>query len=259
MPLKAIMSLADHVSLRPNWGVKNLDLGVSRECNASSGSQEGAFSMKLRIASLSLLTVCYLTLVVAPAMAGTTTVYSNPGPAALTTDAWTINFGLEVSDSFTLASGSSITGLWFIYWDASSGDILTTVNMALGTTSFGGAPGTTVAANSTFLGTNAYGYNLFQADATGLNFAWSGAGYLTLANACSLSGCSVSNPIYWDESKGSSTAYENTIGSIPSESFTLFDPPSSGTPGTTPEPSSIMLFGSGILGLAGVLRRRSKG
>src|ERR1017187_9226034 len=243
MPLKAIMSLADHVSLRPNWGVKNLDLGVSRECNASSGSQEGAFSMKLRIASLSLLTVCYLTLVVAPAMAGTTTVYSNPGPATLTTDAWTINFGLEVSDSFTLASGSSITGLWFIYWDAS----------------FGGAPGTTVAANSTFLGTNAYGYNLFQADATGLNFAWSGAGYLTLANACSLSGCSVSNPIYWDESKGSSTAYENTIGSIPSESFTLFDPPSSGTPGTTPEPSSIMLFGSGILGLAGVLRRRSKG
>ena len=26
--------------------------------------------------------------------------------------------------------------------------------------------------------------------------------------------------------------------------------------GTTPEPSSIMLFGSGILGLAGVLRRK---
>ena len=33
--------------------------------------------------------------------------------------------------------------------------------------------------------------------------------------------------------------------------------PGSGTgPGTVPEPSSIMLFGSGILGLAGVLRRK---
>ena len=36
------------------------------------------------------------------------------------------------------------------------------------------------------------------------------------------------------------------------ESFTL----SSVGGGTTPEPSSILLFGSGILGLAGVLRRK---
>ena len=58
------------------------------------------------------------------------------------------------------------------------------------------------------------------------------------------------------------TAYENTIGSIPSEAFTLTG--TTGTTrharhrhgGTTPEPSSIMLFGSGILGLAGVLRRK---
>jgi hypothetical protein len=34
------------------------------------------------------------------------------------------------------------------------------------------------------------------------------------------------------------------------ESFTLTGG------GTTPEPSSILLFGSGILGLAGVLRRK---
>ncbi|HEY5175964.1 MAG TPA: PEP-CTERM sorting domain-containing protein [Terriglobales bacterium] len=45
--------------------------------------------------------------------------------------------------------------------------------------------------------------------------------------------------------------FENTLGSIPSEAFTL-----TGPGGTTPEPSSIMLFGSGILGLAGVLQRR---
>ena len=46
-------------------------------------------------------------------------------------------------------------------------------------------------------------------------------------------------------------AYENSLGSIPSEHFTLTD-----TSGTTPEPSSILLFGSGILGLVGVLRRK---
>src|ERR1019366_1583370 len=36
------------------------------------------------------------------------------------------------------------------------------------------------------------------------------------------------------------------------ESFTISSLP----PATTPEPSSILLFGSGILGLAGILRRR---
>ena len=59
------------------------------------------------------------------------------------------------------------------------------------------------------------------------NIPWSGDGYVTLSNACSTSGCSVSNPIYWDENSGPSTAYENTIGSIPSEAFTL-----TGTTGT---------------------------
>ena len=52
--------------------------------------------MKMHIASLALLTVCCLMLAVAPAMADT---YSN-GPYNGTTDAWTINFGFAVSDSF---------------------------------------------------------------------------------------------------------------------------------------------------------------
>jgi PEP-CTERM motif len=206
--------------------------------------------LKTRIALLSLLTIACLVLAVAPAMADT---YSN-GPFNGTNDAWTINFGFTVSDSFTLAPGLSVSEFHFVYWDASSSDLLTTADLQLGTTSFGGST-TTVAFTNAFLGTNQYGYNLYQADATGLNIPWAGgAGYATLGNACSTSGCSVSNPIYWDENSGPSTAYENTIGSIPSEAFTITM--NEGPPPTTPEPSSIMLFGSGILGLAGVLRRR---
>jgi hypothetical protein len=207
--------------------------------------------MRIRITLFSLLTVCCLMLAVAPAMADST-VYNN-GPYNGTNDGWTINFGFAVSDSFNTASGTQISGFEIVYWDASSTDLLTTVDMSIGTTSFGSniSSGTYGTFSNTFLGTNQYGYFLYDWRAqTGL-INYSGAGYITLQNACSTSGCSVSNPIYWDENSGPSTAYENTLGSIPSESFTLY-----GGGSTTPEPSSIMLFGSGILGLAGVLRRK---
>ena len=76
--------------------------------------------MKMRIASLSLLTVCGLMLAVAPAMAGT--AYYNNGPYNGTNDAWTINFGFTVSDSFTL-SGPAVKTFSFVYWDASASDL----------------------------------------------------------------------------------------------------------------------------------------
>jgi hypothetical protein len=211
--------------------------------------------LKTRIALLSLLTIACLALAVAPAMADT--LYNN-GPYNGTADGWTFNFGFSVSDSFTTASGSQIQDLHIVYWDASASDVLTTLDMALGSTSFGGTPQTLTGVTNTSLGTNQYGYNLFRADYSFSNIPWSGAGYVTLSNACTTSGCSVTTPIYWDENSGGSTAYENTLGSIPSEAFTLTgtSTTTTTTTGTTPEPSSIMLFGSGILGLAGVLRRK---
>jgi hypothetical protein len=211
--------------------------------------------MKMRIASLTI--VC-LVLAVAPAMADT--LYSN-GPGNFDTDAWTINFGFSVSNSFQVANNSSIRDLHFNYWDAVSNDILTTVDMQIGSTSFGGSTQTLTGVTNTFLGLNPFGFSLFQADFTFAGIPWGGSGFVTLSNACTTSGCSVAQPIYWDENSGvgcpspgcPSTAYENTLGSIPSESFTL-----TGTTiiETTPEPNSIILFGSGILGVAGVLRRR---
>jgi len=81
--------------------------------------------------------------------------------------------------------------------------------------------------------------------------------WLNLQNAAVPSG----DPVYWDENSGKgcggsgcpSQASESSVGTIASEDFTITG---SGGSGTTPEPSSIMLFGSGILGLAGLLRRK---
>ena len=214
--------------------------------------------MKTRIASLTLLTVCCLMLAVAPAMADT--LYNN-GTFNGNTDAWSIDYGFGVSDSFTVASGSTIQDLHLSYWTA-AGNQLTSVDGAFGSSSFGGTYNTYGVSNTTLLGTNNFGFAVYQSDITsGINVPWSGAGYVSLQNACTAGGCSSGEAqIFWDENGGGSTAYENSLGSIPSEAFTLTGSSTTTTTttttGTTPEPSSIMLFGSGILGLAGVLRRK---
>jgi len=211
--------------------------------------------LKTRIALLSLLTIVCLTLVVAPAMAGI--LYSN-GPYNGNTNAWVIGppyTGYAVSDSFTCSgsTGCSVEGLSIVTWNY-PGDSLTNVEMQLGSTSFGTdykdeilTPST-----STSLGSNQYGYSLEEYGFTFSNVQVpNGTSWITLSNG----NTGLGNPIYWDENSGSSSAYWNSLGSIPSESFTLTGT-TNGPPPTTPEPSSIMLFGSGILGLAGVLRRK---
>jgi hypothetical protein len=208
----------------------------------------------MRTASFSLLVILCLMVAVIPAMAG----YSN-GAYNGTTDAWTINFGFTVSDSYALDGGTSVVGMNIVYWDASTSDLLTTVDYQFGSSSFSGTTHTTAPVTNTFISTNQFGYALYRADMAVSNADYTGAnGFVTLGNACSTSGCSVSNPIYWDENSGPSLAYENTLGSIPSEAFTLTGcgggSPDCGPP--VPEPGSILLFGSGMLGIAGILRRK---
>jgi hypothetical protein len=178
----------------------------------------------MRIASLSLLTICCLMLAVAPAMADST-LYEN-GPLNGTTDAWTINFGFAVSNSFQLsnASGVQINSLDIWVWNANSDDLLSTVDAQFGSVSFGGTVHTFQQDGIHFGGTNQYGYDLEEYHFDFAGIPWNGPGFITLSNACTNSGCSVSNPIYWDENSGvgctspgcPSTAYEKTIGSIPS-------------------------------------------
>ena len=206
--------------------------------------------MKLRIASLTLL--C-LALAVIPASAQV--LYSN-GSVNGTTDAWTINFGYTVSDTFT--ANGTMTGFDFYTW-LFPGDSVLTVDWQVTSAEFGGTTygsGTSNVTNS-FISTNQYGYDINKETVSGLNLALNGSYWLNLNNATSAQG----NPVYWDENSGKSQASESALGTIPSEAFdinggTTTTSSSTTSTGTVPEPSSIMLFGSGILGLAGVLRRK---
>jgi PEP-CTERM motif-containing protein len=180
-----------------------------------------------------------------------TLVYDN-GPINGTINAWTINFGYSVSDSFTVGAGinnltSATIGIW-----AFPGDQLSTVDWSIGTSFFGSdvSAGTGTATN-TFLYTNGYGYDIYSS-----SFAISGAVapgtyYLTLQNATVANG----DPIYWDENDGPSSAMESAVGSIGSESFSING---TGNVQQTPEPASLLLLGSGLLGLAGGIRKRMK-
>jgi hypothetical protein len=201
--------------------------------------------LKLRIASLTLL--C-LALAVIPASAQTT-LYDN-GPANGTVDAWTINFGYTVSDTFTLGAASTVQGFDFSVW-AYPGDTALTVDWSITSAEFGGTTygSGTASLTSTFISSNQFGYDLDKLTASGLNVAvGAGTYWLNLANATT----SLGDPLFWDENSGPSQASESAVGTIASEAFDI-----KGTSGgTVPEPSSIMLFGSGILGLAGVLRRK---
>jgi hypothetical protein len=204
--------------------------------------------LKFRIALIAVLA-----LAVIPAAAQT--LYSN-GPVNGTTDGWTINFGFVVSDTFTLGAPSTVTGVNFYAWTF-PGDVLDSAEVAITSSEFGGTTYSDQVVNFTqsACSANQLGFNVCLESSSGLapvNLA-AGTYWLNLENATVNDG----DPIYWDENSGPSSASENFVGTIPSEAFTVLGATStSTTSGTTPEPSSILLFGSGALGLAGVLRRK---
>lgn len=217
--------------------------------------------VKTRIVSLTIL--C-LALAALPAWGGSWS-YEN-GPINGNIDGWTINFGFTVSNSY-FAGGTSVDGFEFAAREL-PGDRVTAVDWILSTgpcSDPSGGCGTIVGAGTAsgsnltdqLLFINQFGYDIDLVTVSNLNVPEiNGSEYwLTLANATVPSG----DPVYWDENSGvgcqshgcPSTAYENTLGTIPSEAFTI-----GGGSGTTPEPGSILLFGSGLVGLAGILRRK---
>ena len=154
-------------------------------------------------------------------------IYDN-GPINGNTDAWVINFGFIVSDTFTMSgSGNSVTGMSFGAW-MFSGDTLTSAELSITSEPNGGTSyfDQTVNFTQSDCVTNEYGYNVCAATAsfTGPTLN-TGTYWVNLQNASVPSG----NPVYWDENSGDgctgsgcpSQASTNQVGTIPSESFTI--------------------------------------
>jgi len=206
----------------------------------------------------------YLALVVLPASAQV--LYDN-GPINGTVDGWNINYGIIVSDTFTLSKNSTVNSFNFGVFEF-PGDTMTSVDWSITSAENGGTvfgSGTASGANltDTFVSTNQFGFNIHDVTVSGLNVGLTNPTYwLNLANASAPS----RDPFYWDENSGvgcdgsgggancPSLASENEVGTMPSESFTING--NSGSGGTTPEPGSFVLWASSVLGLAGLLRRR---
>jgi len=205
------------------------------------------------------LTVLCLALTVAPAYAQI--IYSN-GPVNGNVAAWQINDGKIISDSFSCCRYSSngpnggiaaVAGFDFYVW-AFPGDTPLTVDWSITSGENGGTVLGFGTANlsSQFLFTNAFGFDIDKETASGLNLPvalGSGTYWLNLQNATTQQG----NPLSWDQNSGPSQASSNEVGTIPSESFDIFGPG-----GSTPEPGSIVLLGSGMLVLAQARRLKSK-
>ena len=204
------------------------------------------------------LAVLFLALVgaVASAPASAGTLYSN-GPVNGTFVGWTINSGYSVSDSFTLTSTSTITGVDFGGW-VFPGDSFTSVDWSIGTTAFGGTASTASTTNSFDFNNGSYDVYT-ESFSTGSLTLGPGTYYLTLENAVTAGG----NYAYWDINNGPSVAYESSIGNVNgylepgsnSDSFDIYG--TSGGP-VVPEPSSLLLMGSGLVSFAGMMRRKLK-
>ena len=108
-------------------------------------------------------------------------------------------------------------------------------------------PSSDAGSGAQFGGFDIQNYNVAIPDLT----LSAGSYWLNLSNATTNSG----DPVAWDQNSGPSQASESSVGTIPSQSFDITGSSGSGT-GTTPEPGSIVLLGSGVLGLAGGVRRK---
>jgi hypothetical protein len=214
--------------------------------------------MRIRIISLFVVAVLVL-LLGAPAWADL--LYDN-GPIN-GTFAWLINDGFWISNSFSLSSASNLGGAQIGLW-VTPGDVATSVDWSIGTgandSTFGHA---TAALTNTFVTSiNVYGYDYDIYESTfPLNVALGpGTYWLTFQNAVG------GDEVAWDENDGPSQAWQSFYGDLSqfylqhynetrtgSESFQIYGPTSA-----VPEPTTMILLGSGLIGVLGLRRKFRK-
>ena len=194
------------------------------------------------------------------------TIYGN-GPANGNVDAWSINLGGSISNSFTLPyleHPYTLQGFDFVVWMLPA-DTMSTVDWALTSAPFGGTTylsGTNTVVTQTSLGSNIYGFDLNLETFTLPDFLLpTGTYWFQLQNAVAPSG----DPVYWDQNDGPSQAFDSVMGDLSvagpglgapctgnctfSESFDAL--------GHAPEPAGFVLMGTGLVSVAALLRRRN--
>jgi len=215
--------------------------------------------MKMRIALLSLLTILCVSLAALPAVAAPQLLYTTGGPQRPSPVGTGINNGIVTDVSWNCAyQDCDVTGATFWTFDTVTGQPTdgTQVSWLLsGHTPFnfkGGVGGT----SPVFQIGECVGFWCLDSVSFGRSIDVPGG--LNWLNLYSFVGNSTGHVIAWSNSDGtgmpSATLLLGPTGGItgyPSSlAFSVY-----GTP-TVPEPGSILMLGTGILGLAGVLRRK---
>lgn len=205
--------------------------------------------------------------------AADTILYNNTGPAADGAapgiepggiyGSWLINPGNAVSDSFTVTSKATVTGVIFDVW-LSPGDSLGSVTVSIAPAGFNGGPGVSAGGYAAYPSPVPasdpviYGEDIYVAT---VYFDYSVLPGITYWLTLDYAETASRDAVGWDISNGPSVAYAGIFQNLNDHlgvgtDSNTFEIMGNIAPGVVPEPSNILLLATGIAGLGGTIRRK---